>query len=132
LVEKRKILQKRGAKCEYVWQLELKQLKPNTIKIKLWKVYAFMIFTDFKDSKAVTKYEIENYVIARRKNCSPFTVQGDVLELKLFLRFLIPEREKELFTFKMKKPKRTLPVDQLISRKDIYNYAAVGFRGPAQ
>jgi len=104
---------------EYIRQLELKQLKSSTIKIKLWKVYAFMIFTDFKDSKEVTKDEIEDYVIARRKNCSPFTVQGDVLELKLFLRFLIPEREKELFTFKMKKPKRNLPVDQLITRKDI-------------
>ncbi len=104
---------------EYVRQLELKQLKPNTVKVKLWKVYTFMIFTNFKDSKSITKEEVENYVIDRRNNCSPFTVQGDILELKLFLRWLMPEREKELFTFKMKKPKRTLPVDKLISRKDI-------------
>ncbi len=104
---------------DYVRQLELKQLKPNTIKIKLWKVYTFMIFTNFKDSKKVTKEDVENYVIDRRDNCSPFTVQGDVLELKLFLRWLMPEKEKELFTFKMKKPKRTLPVDKLITRKDI-------------
>jgi site-specific recombinase XerC len=104
---------------DYVRQLELKQLKPNTVKIKLWKVYTFMIYANFKDSKNVTKDEIENYVIERRNNCSPFTVQGDILELKLFLRWLIPEMEKELFTFKMKKPKRTLPVDKLITRNDI-------------
>ncbi len=104
---------------EYVRQLELKQLKPNTVKIKLWKVYTFMIFTKFKDSKNITKDDVENYVIDRRDNCSPFTVQGDILELKLFMRWLMPEREKELFTFKMKKPKRTLPVDKLITRKDI-------------
>ncbi len=104
---------------DYVRQLELKQLKPNTVKIKLWKVYTFMIYTNFKDSKNVTKDEVENYVIERRNNCSPFTVQGDILELKLFLRWLMPEREKELFTFKMKKPRRTLPVDQLVTRKDV-------------
>jgi len=104
---------------DYVRQLELKQLRPKTVKIKLWKVYAFLIFNKFKDSRGVTKDEVENYVIERRNNCSPFTVQGDVLELKLFLRWLLPEREKELFTFKMKKPKRNLPTDQLITRKDI-------------
>ncbi|VVB51656.1 Tyrosine recombinase XerA [uncultured archaeon] len=103
---------------EYVRQLELKQLKPNTVKIKLWKVYTFMIFTNFKDNKTVTKDDVENYVIERRNNCSPFTVQGDILELKLFLRWLMPDKENELFTFKMKKPKRTLPVE-LITRKDI-------------
>ncbi|HLB70000.1 MAG TPA: tyrosine-type recombinase/integrase [Candidatus Methanoperedens sp.] len=104
---------------DYVRQLELKQLKPNTVKIKLWKVYTFMIYTNFKDSKNVTKDDVENYVINRRNNCSPFTVQGDILELKLFLRWLMPDREMELFTFKMKKPKKTLPVDKLITRNDI-------------
>jgi integrase len=104
---------------DYVRQLELKQLKPKTVKIKMWKVYTFLIFNKFKDSKNVTKDDVENYVIERRNTCSPFTVQGDILELKLFLRWLMPDKEKELFTFKMKKPKRTLPVDQLITRKDI-------------
>ena len=104
---------------DYVRQLELKQLQAGTVKIKMWKVYTFMIFTIFKDSKNITKDDVENYVIERRNNCSPFTVQGDILELKLFLRWLMPEREKELFTFKMKKPKRSLPVDKLITRKDI-------------
>ncbi|MDG6251741.1 site-specific integrase, partial [Methanocalculus sp.] len=41
-------------------------------------------------------------------------------ELKLFFRWLVPEKAKELFkNIKIKKARRHLPVDQLITREDI-------------
>ncbi|MFY1645187.1 tyrosine-type recombinase/integrase, partial [Methanoculleus bourgensis] len=44
----------------------------------------------------------------------------DILEVKLFFRWLAPGSEKDLFqNIKIKKPRRHLPVEQLITREDI-------------
>jgi integrase len=105
---------------KYVHNLELKQLKDRTIKHKLWKIYSLIKYLDCKDLPTVTREELEEFVIHRRKTCSPFTLQGDILELKLFYRWISPDKEKDLFqNIKIKKPRRKLPVSQLITREDI-------------
>ncbi len=104
----------------FIRALRLKQLKEKTIRTKLWRIYPFLQYLDFIDAKEVTREQLEDYIIERRSRCSPFTVQGDILEVKLFLRWLLPKSEKDLFqNIKIKKPRRHLPVDQLITREDI-------------
>ncbi len=108
---------------EYIRTLCLKQLTEKTITTKLWRIFPFLHWMKFSDAKATNKGTLEDYIINRRNTCSPFTVQGDILELKLFFRWLVPDREKELFqNIKMKKPRRYLPVDQLITREDINRF----------
>ncbi len=104
----------------FIRALRLKQLKEKTIRTKLWRIYPFLQYLDFIDAKEVTREQLEDYIIERRSRCSPFTVQGDILEVKLFLRWLLPKSEKDLFqNIKIKKPRRHLPVKQLITREDI-------------
>jgi site-specific recombinase XerD len=104
----------------YLRHLELRQLKPNTIQSKLWRVYSFLKWYKFRDAKTVTQSVVEDFFLERRKNVSPFTLQGNMLELKLFYRFLLPKKEKDLFkNITLKTPRRYLPVDQLITREDI-------------
>jgi len=104
----------------YVRHLDLKQVKFNTVRTKLWRVYPFLKWYKFQDAKTITQAVLEDYFIKRRALVSPFTLQGDILELKLFFRFLLPKKEKQLFqNITIKRPRRHLPVDQLITREDI-------------
>ncbi|WP_048152671.1 tyrosine-type recombinase/integrase [Methanolacinia paynteri] len=106
--------------------LKLIQNSPQTIKTKLWRIYTFLIWLDFKDAKETTQEDIENYYLLRCEKVSPFTVQGDMLDLKLFFRWLVPENEKELFkNIKSKRPRNHLPVDRLITRSDIIKMVEV-------
>ncbi|MHB8162780.1 MAG: tyrosine-type recombinase/integrase [Methanoregula sp.] len=105
----------------YIRDLQLKNLKQSTVTSKLWRVYEFLIFVDFKDAKAATKEDLENYVLHGRNKCSEFTLQGDALELKLFYRWLVgKDQEQVLFEkIQLKKPKRKLPSDRLLTQTDI-------------
>jgi len=104
----------------YLRHLELRQLKPNTIRSKLWRIYPFLKWYGFQDAKTVTQSVIEDFFLERRKTVSPFTLQGNMLELKLFYRFLLPDMVTKLFeNITLKPPRRYLPVDQLITRDDI-------------
>lgn len=112
---------------DYIRVLVLKQLRPKSIREKLWRVYTFLIYTNFKDLKKTTAKDLEDFVIHRKtqpsqrgKPCSHATIQGDILGIRLFLRFLMPEKEEKLFeNIKIKRVKNKLPVDRLLSRSDI-------------
>ena len=104
----------------YIHDLELCQLKDTTIRHKLWGIYPLLKATDFKDAVTITRVELEDFVIRRRRMCSPFTLYGEILETQLFFRWLMPEKEKELFkNIKNVRPRKKLPVDQLITSEDI-------------
>jgi len=116
----------------YLRILTLKQLRPKSIGEKLWRVYTFLIYTNFKDLKQTTATDLEDFVIHRKtmpskrgKPCSHATVQGDILGIKLFLRYLLPDEEVELFkNIKIKRQKNKLPVERLLSRSDIEKLVA--------
>ena len=92
----------------YVRHLDLKQVKFNTVRTKLWLVYPFLKWYKFQDAKTITQAVLEDYFIKRRALVSPFTLQGDILELKLFFRFLLPKKEKQLFqNITIKRPSAT-------------------------
>ena len=95
----------------YIRRQELKQLQPSSIQDKTWRVYYLLKFLRFKDAKAVTKADLEDYIIHRRKTVAPRTLQGDMIELRIFFRYLDPGKEKEFFPAdeKMQKPKTEFP-----------------------
>lgn len=102
---------------EYVRSLKLKNLKNTTVWIKVWKIYPFLKYRDFADLATATPADTENYYLARREEVAAATLQGDLLELKLFYRWLYPDREMVPFT--PKKQTHKLPVDQLITRDEV-------------
>jgi site-specific recombinase XerD len=112
---------------DYIRVLVLKQLRPKSIREKLWRVYTFLIYTNFKDLKKTTAKDLEDFVIHRKtqpsqrgRPCSHATIQGDILGIRLFLRYLLPEKEEKLFeNIKIKRVKNKLPVERLLSRSDI-------------
>lgn len=95
----------------YFRKQELKQLQPSSISDKAWRVYYLLKFLKFKDARAIIKEDIENYIIWRRKTVAPRTLQGDVIELRIFFRFLDPEKETAFFPEdeRMQKPKIKFP-----------------------
>lgn len=102
---------------EYVRHLKLKNLKNTTVWIKVWKIYPFLKHRDFGDLAAATPADLENYYLTRREQVSAATMRGDLLEVKLFYRWLYPGREMVTFTPKAQTHK--LPVDQLITREEV-------------
>jgi integrase len=104
--------------AEYTRHLELKGIKTGTVYVKLWHVYSFLKFHDNKDAQKITKQDIEEYILHRRKNNKPKTVHNDTVDLRLFFHWLKPEND--FFNeIKTKQPKNKLPVDELILPKDI-------------
>jgi integrase len=105
----------------YLRELTIRTIRPRTVDTKIWRVYTSLLGIGFKDSRVLTRKDIEEYIIKRKAEVSPVTLDGELLEVKLFLRWLVPEKEKEIFAFKMQRHKVTLPVDRLLTRDDIRN-----------
>jgi len=103
----------------YIRKQSLKQLQPSSIQDKTWRVYYLLKFLQFKDARAITKENLEDYIIHRRKTVSPRTLQGDMIELRIFFRFLDPAKEREFFPAdeRMEKPKIEYP--DPLSREEI-------------
>jgi integrase len=95
----------------YIRKQNLKQLQPSSIQDKTWRVYSLLKFLDWKDARQITKEDLEDYIIHRHKIVAPRTLQGDMIELRIFFRFLDPEKEKEFFPAdeRMQKPKIIFP-----------------------
>jgi len=95
----------------YIRKQELKQLQPSSIQDKTWRVYYLLKFLNWKDAREITKTDLEDYIIERRKTVAPRTLQGDMIELRIFFRFLDSAKEKEFFPAdeKMQKPKIEYP-----------------------
>jgi integrase len=106
--------------ARYLRALHLKpNLRPRTIETKIWRVYTFLQAIGFKDAADVTREDVEEWILRRRDEVEPVTLQGEILEALLFYRWLAPDREKDLFPGKMKRVRHTLPVDRLLTRQDI-------------
>lgn len=103
---------------DYARSLGLNNFKETTINTKLWKVYTFLKFHDYKDVNEITKKDIESYILHRRKNNKPKTVHNDVVDLRLFFKWFKPEN-----TFfediKTRAPKNHLPTKEIIVPSDV-------------
>lgn len=106
---------------DYTRHSTLQGLKPASVGIRLWKTYAFLKFIQFRDIKTISRGDVEDYYLSRKDAVSPFTLQGDLSELKQFIRWLMGEDiEKEFFkSIKHRKPKRHLPSEAVINEEDV-------------
>jgi integrase len=105
--------------ANYIRRQELKQLQPSSIWDKVWRVYTLLKYVGMKPAGDIRKVDLENYIIHRRKTVSPRTLQGDMIELRIFFRFLDPKKEKRFFPTdeRMQRPKITFP--DPLTRDDI-------------
>ena len=111
---------------KYIRRLRLKQTGERTIRSKIWRIWPFLLFTGCKDTTTATSEEVEDYFLERTRTRSQYTVYGNILELKLFIRWLTPEKETELFqNIHTKLPKSHLPVDQLITKDDVRKMVSI-------
>lgn len=103
---------------QYIKSIRLKNKKESTIYGELWQIAAFVKFVDNKNLREVTKDDIESFYLHRRETCSPSTVHDNVITIRSFYKWLIPEN-----TFfdgiKSRPPKNTLPVDELLLESDV-------------
>jgi Site-specific recombinase XerD len=95
-------------------------LQESSIQDKVWRVYYLLKFLKFKDARAIKKEDLEDYIIDRRKKVSQRTLQGDMIELRIFFRFVGgPAKELEFFPAdeRMQRPKVDYP--DPLTREDI-------------
>ncbi len=105
----------------YIRQMRLNNVQESTISNKCWRIYVFLKFIKYRDLLTTSRIDIEDFVIHRRETCSPHTVKNDMVELKQFFKFLMPDQVDSLFTFKMQRPKKSFPVEKLLTADDIAN-----------
>jgi len=75
-------------------------------------------YYNFKLADILTKAEIEDYILHRRETRKPKTVHNDIIELRMFFKWLIPDNDY-FEGIKSKPPKNDLPVEQLVTPTDV-------------
>lgn len=98
--------------------LELQELKPLTITMKLWHIHTFLQYQDNKPLDQVTKEDIENYTIHRRQTRKPKTVHNDITDLRLFYKWLKPDNNY-FENIQTHPPKNRLPVEEILTPEEI-------------
>jgi integrase/recombinase XerD len=104
--------------AEYRRALELQQLGKLTINGYLWKIYTALDYFNFKPADELTKQDIQDYIIHRRKNNKQRTVNNDIIALRKFYEWQKPNNDF-FDSIKVKRPKNYLPVEQLITPEDV-------------
>jgi len=103
--------------ADYLRYMGLRNIGDATVLTKLWKVYGFLIWFDFRDAKTAQPADLENFYLSRRKAKSPITAFGDIQELRLFFAWLQPDRE--MITFKPQKPRADVPPEKILMPENI-------------
>jgi len=107
----------------YDEHLKLSGMKDGTIKAKFWIVHQFIKFNGNDNLKRTTKEEVEKYILHRREKCKPKTVHNDIIDLRLFFKWLIPDND--FFEgVKSKAPRNHLPIKELILPDDVKRLVA--------
>lgn len=103
---------------EYEDALKLSAFKESTINTKLWKVYTFLKFYDDKPVSEISKKDVHGYILHRRENRKPKTVHNDIVDLRLFFKWFVPDNDY-FEGVKTKPQKNRLPVSELIRADDV-------------
>jgi integrase len=95
-------------------------LKDQTIATKLWRLITLIKFFDYRDITTLNKDDIETFYLHRREHQTPRTVWNDFTEYERFYKWLKPAEYQDMFSgLNLKRPKTTLPVDEVLSPGDI-------------
>lgn len=105
---------------DYIDFLDGQALEPSTIGTKTWKIYAFIKFFNFRDLATATRADIKAFHRYRKKNYSPHTVANDIIELRQFFRWLLPDQVDEFFQdIKVKRPKPEMKDGEVMRAEDV-------------
>ncbi|RQD84884.1 MAG: integrase [Methanocalculus sp. MSAO_Arc2] len=104
----------------YVRHNELNRVSPNTITNKIARLAPFLKWAGIVADK-IPASTIEDYFLDRMGRLSQATINGDVIEWRVFYNWLIgADAAKELLKNIQKSRKvRELPVEQILTRSDI-------------
>lgn len=102
---------------DYIRYLELRNNNQKTIESKLWKVYAFLIWSDFRDARIAEPADLENFYLDRKKTHSPVTAFGDLREMCRFFGWLMPG--ENLVKFKPKPPQHEVPPEKILQSEQV-------------
>ena len=102
----------------YIRAIRLKGKKETTVYGELWQIAAFIKYLDNKALDQITKGEVESFIIHRREKCSPATVHDNVIIIRSFYKWLIPDNNF-FADIKSRPPKNTLPVEELLLESDV-------------
>jgi len=108
---------------DYLRYLQLRNIKTTTIDTKFWKVYGFLLWSEFRDAKEALPEDLENFYLHRKETKSPVTAYGDLQELEIFFRWLLPDRK--IITFKPQRPRVEISPEKIPQAQDIRDILAV-------
>jgi integrase len=97
---------------DYLRHLQLRNVAETTVLTKLWKVYGFLIWSEFRDLKTARPEDLENFYLFRRTERAAATAFGDIQELKVFFKWLLPGQD--LIAFKPQRPRNDLPPEKVL------------------
>lgn len=98
---------------EYQRHLRVRNISPTTIRTKLFKVYAFLKFIEYRPCCRATPPDAENFYLHRKETQAPATSFGDLQELRVFFKWLLPE--KEIITFRPQRPRHDVPPEKVLT-----------------
>jgi integrase len=98
---------------DYQRHLQLRNIGKNTIATKLFKVYAFLIWSEFRNIREARPEDLEGFYLHRKGTVRPATAFGDLQELRVFFKWLLPD--KEIITFRPQRPRQDIPPEKVLT-----------------
>lgn len=98
---------------DYQRHLMLNNIGQNTIGTKLYKVYAFLKWSKVPDLRSVQSKQFEDFYLHRKETVRPATAFGDLQELRVFYKWLLPG--KDVITFRPKRPRNDIPPEKVVT-----------------
>jgi len=98
---------------DYQRHLLLTNIGQKTIGTKLYKVYAFLKWSKVPDLREVVPKQFEDFYLHRKETVRPATAFGDLQELRVFYKWLLPG--KDVITFRPKRPRNDIPPEKVVT-----------------
>ncbi len=111
---------------KYVRHCELQRCSLNTIKNKVRRIVPFCKWCG-QDITMVQAETIEDYFLERSETLSPRTIDGDVIEFRVFYKWLHGEETAKTLLKNINKSRRKneLPVELILNYSDIKSLVSV-------
>ena len=104
--------------------LQLNGLKEGTIANKIWLVRNLIRYYNNKPLDEITKDEIEEYILHRRKTWKPKTAHNDMVEIRVFYNWLKPDNNF-FEDIKRGRQRRKLPTKRPMIAADVHKLLQV-------
>ncbi|MDD3039088.1 tyrosine-type recombinase/integrase [Bacteroides sp.] len=100
---------------------KLKGLKDSTITTKLWRIYTFIKFFEFKDLDTAIADDLEDFYLDRKNDHKPMAVHNEIKDIERFFKWFKPNDHTIIFAnIQPKRPSNTLPSSKnVLTRDDI-------------